>query len=113
MTYDPTDLEKNSREEESRLLDIKRVKKEEQDDLRWLMNTKRGRRLAFRILNTNGAWARTFNTNAMQMAFNEGRRHSATVFEDELIACCFESYLEMIRENKSGKELDGNAIATE
>ncbi len=74
-SYDPTDLAaqelaRESLEEKQRLeLD------NEEADWKWLLEGKRGRRIAWRLLQQSGVFNATFDTNAMRMAFQEGQRN--------------------------------------
>ncbi len=72
---------------------------QEAEDLKWLMNAKRGRRIVHRQLERAGVWQLSFNTNAMTMAFNEGRRNEGLALTTRLIRACPEQWALMIKEN--------------
>lgn len=78
---------------------IKREELQEADDLKWLMGSKRGRRIVYRQLERAGVWQLSFNTNAMTMAFNEGRRNEGLALTTKLMASCPETWGQMIKEN--------------
>ena len=73
----------------------------EADDLKWLMGSRRGRRLVWRQLERAGVFRLSFNTNAMQMAFAEGGRNEGLRTLAQIHATCPESYAEMLKEQTS------------
>ncbi len=95
----PTDIEEQEarRREEQQRLHV--LVLQENDDLRWLMNAKRGRRIMHRLLARAGVFQLSFNTNAMTMAFNEGRRNEGLALTQKLMAACPEQWALMIKEN--------------
>jgi hypothetical protein len=100
MSYDPTDPfeQEAAREEAKKKADL--AEKQAADDIKWLMTSKRGRRIVFRILRRAGVWQSSFNTNALQMAFNEGRRSEGTSFAVLVEFATPEHYNLMIQESK-------------
>jgi len=72
----------------------------EREDLVWLMSGKKGRRVVKRILDRSGVFRLSFNTNAMQMAFNEGMRNEGLALTAKLMSFCPAQYAEMITENQ-------------
>lgn len=78
----------------------KRTKRElgieqEQADLKAVMATPQGQRLLWRVLSRAGIHQSTFDTNALKMAFFEGRRDMGLWLESEIAKVCPELYLEM------------------
>ena len=73
----------------------------EADDLKWLMGSRRGRRIVWRQLERAGVYRLSFNTNAMQMAFAEGARNEGLRLLALINATCPESYLDMLKEQAS------------
>ena len=96
---DPTDIEAQEaqRREEQQRLHL--LAQQEKDDLKWLMNAKRGRRFMHRVLARAGVFQLSFNTNAMTMAFNEGRRNEGLSLTNKLMAACPEQWAQMLKEN--------------
>ncbi len=95
----PTDIEQQEalrREEHER---TRVLQQQELDDLKWLMNAKRGRRFIHRWLERAGVFQLSFNTNAMTMAFNEGRRNEGLALTNRLMAACPEQWALMMKEN--------------
>ncbi len=72
--YDPSDIRGQERVHAERAEQAKLAKESEESDLVWLMSSKRGRRIVWRLLDQSGVFRLSFNTNAMQMAFAEGTR---------------------------------------
>ena len=75
-SYDPTDIRSQERAKSEQEQRSKLAKDTEESDLKWLMGSKRGRRIVWRQLEQAGVFRLSFNTNAMQMAFNEGNRNN-------------------------------------
>lgn len=70
------------------------------DDLKWVMQNKRGRRFVRGILERAGVWRLSFHTNALQMAFNEGSRNEGLALLSKLMEHCPEFYSQMLKEHK-------------
>lgn len=75
----------------------------ELDDLQWLMRDKRGRRLMYRQLEAAGVFRISFNTNALQMAFNEGNRNQGLLVTAQLLQHCHEHYTQMLKEHSENE----------
>lgn len=70
-----------------------------QDDLRWLMDQKAGRRIVWRLLSRAGVNGTTFNPDQALHAFFEGRRHVGVDLQNEVIKASTELFIQMLREN--------------
>lgn len=111
MTHDPTDLRSLEREQSKRKLKRDLEGKSESDDIQWLMGSKRGRRILWRLLDQAGVFRLSFNTNAMQMAFSEGNRNYGLRTLSLIHALCPELYPVMVKENaneRSNESGDGS-----
>jgi hypothetical protein len=87
----------------------KRIAREvEEGDWKWLMSSKRGRRIVWRLLEQARVFHATFNTNALVMAFNEGNRNYGTMILTAIHTFCPELYPVMVRENTKEKNGDGD-----
>ncbi len=75
MNHDPLDLESQEAARADKQDRARLDAQVEADDIKWLMGSKRGRRIVQRQLDRAGVWQLSFNTNSMTMAFNEGRRN--------------------------------------
>ena len=97
--YDPTDLKAQERVAEDKALRDRLSRENEEADVKWLMSSKRGRRILWRILEHSGVFRLSFNTNAMQMAFSEGNRNLGNRYLTLIHAMCPEQYPAMVKEN--------------
>lgn len=104
--YDPTDLRSQDKHKAERVVREKLAKENEETDIKWLMGTKRGRRILWRLMDQSGVFRLSFNTNAMQMAFAEGNRN----FGNRMLAMihdqCPELYSVMVKEQKNDRYAD-------
>lgn len=96
----PTDLAAAEQADEKAQRDAAADRRIEEDDIKWLMDDKRGRRIAHRILSRGAPHQPTFNPNALVMAFAEGKRSEAALLTAQLIALCPEKYLQMLKEHR-------------
>lgn len=106
--YDPTDvhaieLAKADADHRKRM-----ANETEELDLKWLMSSKRGRRIVWRLLEQAGVFRLSFNTNAMQMAFNEGNRNFGNRTLSQIHAHCPEFYPVMVKEFTNGTDGNGH-----
>lgn len=104
--YDPTDLRSQDKQKTERVSREKLARENEETDIKWLMGTKRGRRILWRLMDQSGVFRLSFNTNAMQMAFAEGNRN----FGNRMLAMihdqCPELYSVMVKEQKNDRYAD-------
>ncbi len=108
--YDPTDLDSQQRDaRDARMRKTAELEVAAQD-IRWLMESKRGRRILWRILETAGPFRSSFDANALRMAFNEGLRYAGNKLLTEVMTLCPEQYTVMVKENTDGN--DGNGKPT-
>lgn len=75
----------------------------EVEDLKWLMSSKRGRRIVHRQLESAGVFRISFTTNALQMAFNEGNRNQGNVLLALITSHCPDRYAELLTEAKDNE----------
>ena len=101
--YNPLDTAAQAATQKQHELTARLAREIEEGDTKWLMSSKRGRRIIWRLLDLSGVFRLSFNTSAMQMAFNEGYRS----FGNRTLALvhqhCSEQYHTMIKENVDGK----------
>jgi hypothetical protein len=98
--YDAFDLRSQQEAREEAEEKQKLNARMEIDDLKWVMANRRGRRFVHRILERAGVWRLSFNTNALQMAFNEGTRNEGLAMLARLNEHCPELYSLMLKEHK-------------
>lgn len=96
--YDPTDIRGQERAKQAQEVTAKLSKDTEESDIKWLMSSKRGRRIVWRLLDQAGTFRLSFNTNAMQMAFAEGNRNYGNRMLAMINTVCPELYLVMQNE---------------
>ena len=95
---DPLDTETADAIRQARADADKLARLREVEDVKWLMSSKRGRRIVYRLLQQAGVFRSSFNTNAMQMAFNEGNRNQGLKLLADVTEQSPERYAEMIDE---------------
>lgn len=102
-TYDPTDLRTQEQTREDAKRRERVAQNAEHEDIKWLMSSKRGRRIVWRLLDRAGVFRLSFNTNAMQMAFAEGNRNEGLRLLSQIHALCPELYPVMTKENANDR----------
>ncbi len=85
---------------EAKALQAKIRRGQEDADLMWLLGHKEGRRIVWGMLGRSGIMRPVFNTNSMQMAFNDGVRNEGIKLFADISRVCPESYIQMMKENK-------------
>ena len=73
---DPLDTEAQEQLRREKELRDKLTRENEIADVKWLMGSKRGRRIMHRLLKNAGVFQLSFNTDPMKMAFAEGNRNN-------------------------------------
>lgn len=110
-TFDPIDLSGNERNKAEIEAKKRIVQEVEDQDMRWLVSSKRGRRMVWRFLERSGVFRLSFNTNAMQMSFNEGHRNFGNAMLADVNRVSPECFSLMMRESKealNGRDSDGS-----
>jgi len=97
--YDPTDIRQQEKVAADKAHRDRVAQESEEADVRWLMSSKRGRRILWRLLEQSGVFRLSFNTNAMQMAFAEGNRNFGNRALSLIHSQCPELYPSMVKEN--------------
>lgn len=97
MERDPFAIPDRQSADEARKL----ARREEESDLKWLMASKRGRRIVWRTLDRAGVFRTSFSTNSMQMAFTEGAKQEGFRLMSQLTALCPELYTTMVKESQT------------
>ena len=98
MTHDPLDIDGQERAKAEAQKQARIAHAIESEDIKWLMQSKRGRRIVRRILDRAGVWQLSFNTNALTMAFAEGRRNEGLALLATITKHCPERYTELLME---------------
>jgi hypothetical protein len=105
--YDPTDLNGQDADREAQADRLRLLSEVEQLDVKWLMGSKRGRRIVWRLLEQARVFALSFDTNAMRMAFNEGNRNYGNRTLDLIHTTCPELFSVMLKESNDGSSSGG------
>lgn len=103
MSNDPTDLRGQDRAAAEAERRDRLTRETEEGDIKWLVSTKRGRRIVWRFLDQAGVFRLSFNTNAAQMAFNEGNRNSGNRLLALVNDVAPDAFTQMLKESKSDK----------
>jgi len=107
-TYDPTDLRGQDLVKQEAEARARMVREQETADVKWLMSSRRGRRMMWRLLAVAGVFQLSFDSNAMKMAFNEGNRRFGNELFSEVMELCPEMYPVMVKEHNEDGKRDGN-----
>lgn len=99
--YDPLDLRGQEAEQSEKEKRDRLERQDEEADVKWLMSSKRGRRIVWRLLDQAGVFRSSFNTNAVAMAFAEGGRNYGLRMLGMVHAVCAEQYPAMMKEQAS------------
>lgn len=111
--FDPLDLREQERDKEEKALRNKLDTQNEEADLKWLMGSKRGRRIIWRLLEQSGVFRLSFNTNAMSMAFAEGNRNFGNRTLSMIHSLCPELYATMVKEQTNDRNADDGRAPTD
>ena len=101
--HDPFDLRGQERQTEQDELTERLDREAEEGDVQWLMSSKRGRRVIWRLLDRAGVFRLSFNTNAMSMAFSEGNRNEGLRTLMLIHTLCPELYPTMVKEANNAR----------
>lgn len=104
--YDPIDIRGQERAAADKAAKERLGRESEESDLKWLMGSRRGRRVIWRLLDQSGVFRLSFNTNAMLMAFAEGGRNYGNRTLAMIHALCPELYPTMVKENGHDRSAD-------
>lgn len=104
--FDPLDTRAQERAKADKAARDRLTREDEADGIKWLMGSKRGRRIIWRLLDQSGVFRLSFNTNAMQMAFAEGNRNFGNRTLALIHAHTPELYSVMVKENANERNAD-------
>jgi hypothetical protein len=74
------------------------LRKQQADDIRWLVSTKQGRRVAARLIEHTGVYRNSFTGNS-ETFFKEGMRNVGLFLVAEIRKHAPESYAQIVNEN--------------
>lgn len=104
--FDPTDIRSEERAQAETDSRRKLSRDNELADIKWLMTSKRGRRIIWRQLDAAGIFRTSFSTNAMAMAFAEGNRNYGLKLLGIIHTVSPELYPVMVREANEQRNID-------
>ena len=95
--FDPTDIQAHEKaaSEQEKLDRI--TKRQEADDIKWLMSDPRGRRIMWGLLELTGVYRSSFTGNS-ETFFREGERNVGLKLVHKIHAHCPEKYATMTKE---------------
>jgi hypothetical protein len=96
--YQPTDLVEQEKDQQDRILRDRLEQETAAADVKWLMSSKRGRRIVWRLMADAGVFRSVFNTNSMAMAFSEGNRNTGLRMFNSVMELCPEMFSVMTKE---------------
>ena len=106
MEHDPLDIHSQEATQAEQALTARLARETEEADVKWLMSSKRGRRIVWRLLDQSGVFRSSFNPTAMVMAFNEGNRNYGNRTLALVHQYCPEMYPQMMKENTDARRSD-------
>lgn len=102
-TRDPTDLRSTAAEAETDKAKLTRDERQEQEDIKWLLAHRPGRRIAWKLMSDAGVFRTTFNTSGSVMAFNEGQRAQGLKLLAQIMALAPDAFTLMQKEAKANE----------
>ena len=95
--FDPFDLRGQERKKDESDERIKLIVEQEKDDFKWLMGSKRGRRIVWRLLERTGVYRSSFTGNS-EPFFREGQRNVGLMLMAQINECSPDQYALMLKE---------------
>lgn len=102
MTRDPTDLRSIERDRAEKARLEKHARQEEREDVKWLMKSRQGRRIAWRLLELTGVFRSSFTGNN-ETFFREGMRNVGLVLMAQINEACPDQYTTMVQEHRNAR----------
>jgi hypothetical protein len=98
---DPTDLRELQENQAEAIRKAQLAAEQDAADFKWLMESKRGRRLMWRLLDKAGCFRSSFDTSALRMAMLEGQRNYGLTWLNEIMAHAPDKFELMLTEQKA------------
>lgn len=106
-THNPLDIEGTERKQLDRDERDKHERKSELDDFKWLMSSRRGRRIVWRLLEKTGMFRTSFTGNS-ETFFREGMRNVGLILIAQINEACPEQYTLMVQEQRDVRPSNGS-----
>jgi len=103
VELDPYDVPGQDEAREQAGAKARQARETEESDVQWLMSSKRGRRIVWRLLEQAGVFRSSFSEKPTIMAYQEGCRHFGTHILSLVHNYCPELYPAMLKEHTDGK----------
>lgn len=107
MSHDPTDLRAQERSQAEKARLERHARQEEREDVKWLMKSRQGRRIVWRLLEKAGVFRSSF-TGDNETFFREGMRNVGLMLVAQVNDACPEQYTTMVQEQKHGRTSSGD-----
>jgi hypothetical protein len=109
QNHDPFDLRAQERALKDHDDKARNARQVEQEDVKWLMSSKRGRRIVWRLLEQTGIFRSSFTGNS-ETFFREGMRNVGLMLMAQINATCPEQYTLMVQEQRehANRNASGN-----
>ena len=102
MSFDPIDTTAVEQQREDRKSRDKQAARTEAEDVKWLMKSRQGRRIVWRLLDKTGVFKTSFTGNS-ETFFREGQRNIGLMWLAQVNELCPEQYSEMIKEQRDDR----------
>jgi hypothetical protein len=111
MSYDPLDLKRQEQERRDHDTRQRIARQNEAADIRWLMDSERGRRLMWGWLTFCGLYRTPFDASTAQQSFNCGMHNVALMLNASVMEHCPDLALQM--QTEASKALKDAAEAAD
>jgi hypothetical protein len=108
MEYDPLYPQSLEQAQQDKAVKARLIQGNEDVDLKWLMGSKRGRRIVWRLMDQAGVFRPSFNTDAALMSYHEGYRAWGTYTLTQIFAVCPDYFSTMLKEAKDEHNRNAN-----
>jgi hypothetical protein len=103
--FDPLDLRGQERYKEQSEERNKQANEQEKEDFKWLMGSKRGRRIVWRLLERTGVYRSSFTGNS-ETFFREGQRNVGLMLMAQINESSPDQYALMLKEQNDVRKSD-------
>ena len=110
--FDPTDIRGQEQAQAEKARERKLSNDTEESDLRWLMGSKRGRRIVWRLLDASGVFQSPQQLNTTFLTFAAGERNYGLKLLHAIHSTCPELYSTMVKERHGQRNADDDRAAS-
>jgi hypothetical protein len=90
--FEDIESDRNEREKNERRISV--------DDMKWLLSSKKGRRILWQLMSWTGVFRLSFNHSGSIMAFNEGARYVGLALMQQVVDADPMAYATMTKEQQ-------------